>query len=164
MTRRLSRVVVAGYCVLMLSSGVIGLPSAWGEPRMKTNPCALLTEADFMKVTGRGLSPHAPQLTPEELGPGSAMCHFSGAGGVDVEVILGPGAPKAHFEKMIKKEERISGVGDIAGFRELHGQVAVETLVGQHSMRLGFQSDGATSKPLKEIAIGLAKAAAERLR
>ena len=65
---------------------------------------------------------------------------------------------------MIKKEERVAGVGDVASLREQRGQVALEALVGQYSMRLGLQSDGVPTKPLKEIAVELAKAAAEKLR
>jgi len=50
------------------------------------------------------------------------------------------------------------------GGSEQRGQVALEALVGQYSMRLGLQSDGVPTKPLKEIAVELAKAAAEKLR
>jgi len=163
MTIRPSRAVLTGCCVLLMSSGATGLPSAWSESKVKPNPCTVLTEADFKKATGTGFSPYG-RLIPEEFGRDSMVCHYSGAGGVDVEVILGPGYPKENFEKVIKKEERVTGIGDVASLREQRGQVALEALVGQYSMRLGLQSDGVQAKPLKEIAVELAKAAAAKLR
>jgi hypothetical protein len=133
----------------------------------QVDACAVLTPAEIKKITGRGdLATGKPDLTPLKTG---TECQHSGKH--DIGVYVRPNSKQffaqlRDHEKTYKgyTQEPVSGVGDEAYYMIDKRYVSLNSRVGDKSVRVSMELDGAPVGGHKSMVLALTKAAVAKLR
>jgi hypothetical protein len=133
----------------------------------QVDACAVLTPAEIKKITGRtDLATGKPDLTQLKTG---TECQHSGKH--DIGVYVRPNSKQffaqlRDHEKTYKgyTQEPVSGVGDEAYYMIDKRYVSLNSRVGDKSVRVSMELDGAPVDGHKSMVLALTKAAAAKLR
>ena len=132
--------------------------------------CALLSPADIKQITGRSDVARS-EGQPEEA-PFTSNCLFMGA--IDITIHLG-NQTKVMFgrqrdtyakapAKLGYKVEPISGLGDDAYYLSYSGKAEVRAMVGETELAVSLSGSLPPEPDAKNLALGLAKAARNKLK
>jgi hypothetical protein len=132
--------------------------------------CALLSTAEIQRITGRSDVARSPGKAEEF--DFASNCLYVGA--VDITIHLGP-TTKVMFARerhtyakaparLGYRVEPVSGVGDDAYYLSYRGKAEIRARVGDRDLAITLSGSLPQEADAKAMALGLAKAAAAKLR